>query len=73
LDDIRKEEEMYDAQQKSIQKELAKKFAELMDTDSLNCNSQKDILAMKNKLILKLVNLEESVKSFQIPQFPATK
>ncbi len=48
---------MYDAQQKSIQKELAKKFAELMDTDSLNCNSQKDILAMKNKLILKLVNL----------------
>lgn len=58
---------MYEAQQKSIQKELSKKFAELMDTDSLNCNSQREILAMKNKLILKLVNLEESVKSFQTP------
>jgi len=31
---------------------------ELMDTDGLNCDSQRDLLAIKNKLLIKLVDIE---------------
>ena len=42
-----------------------------MDADSLNVNSQREILAMKNKLHLKLVNLDDSSTNIQGHQFPS--
>lgn len=42
-----------------------------MDADSLNVNSQREILAMKNKLHLKLVNLDDSSTNIQGHQFSA--
>jgi hypothetical protein len=42
-----------------------------MDADSLNVNSQREILAMKNKLHLKLVNLDDTSTNIQGHQFPS--
>ena len=72
MEDIRKEEEMYQTLFYSIQKDIQKKFSELMDADCLNVDSQRDILAMKNKLHLKLVNLDDSTTNIQGNPFPST-
>jgi len=35
-----------------------------MDADSLNGDNQREILAMKNKLQIKLINLDEPAENF---------